>query len=216
MKLFLIRHAESMQNTKLNNELEFPDPLVYLTERGKKQANEAGLFLSNYLKNNNINLDNAKLWISPFRRTRDTANIINKYLNISVVNEDITLVEQQYGLFSDKSIEQIKKLYPNEFKYYDNYYQTGNKFYAKLPQGESPFDVAIRTRMFLESIEKEQNDPVFIISHGTTIRMIVLNIFHYSPEWFSKEPNMENCSIRLIEQNTDKYIYGGPIKRLKK
>ena len=179
MKLFLIRHAESMQNTKLNNELEFPDPLVYLTERGKKQANEAGLFLSNYLKNNNINLDNAKLWISPFRRTRDTANIINKYLNISVVNEDITLVEQQYGLFSDKSIEQIKKLYPNEFKYYDNYYQTGNKFYAKLPQGESPFDVAIRTRMFLESIEKEQNDPVFIISHGTTIRMIVLNIFHY-------------------------------------
>jgi len=47
-----------------------------------------------------------------------------------------------------------------------------------------------------------------------------MNWFHYSPEWFNAEPNMENCSVRLIEsdnnQNTEKYIYGGPIKKLKK
>ncbi len=29
-------------------------------------------------------------------------------------------------------------------------------FYAKLPQGESPYDVAIRVRMFLETIFRDK------------------------------------------------------------
>ena len=48
MKIFLIRHGESMQNTKENYQLGLPDHKVYLTDKGIKEANEAGLFLKQY------------------------------------------------------------------------------------------------------------------------------------------------------------------------
>lgn len=218
MKIFLIRHGESVQNTKENYETKLPDNKVYLTEKGKEQAKETGEFLSKYIKENNINLENATLWISPYTRTRETAEIINKYLNIKKVKEDITLIEQRYGLFSDKEIKTIKEMFPKEFEFYDNYYQNDGKFFAMLPQGESPYDVALRTKQFLETIFRDNSDTLFIVSHGTTIRTIIMNFLHLSPEWFNSEPNMENCSVRLIIGDSENgykenYIFRGPIKK---
>ena len=150
MKIFLIRHGESMQNTKENYKIGLPDHKVYLTEKGKKEASDAGEFLLKYIIDNNIDLSNSVMWVSPYERTRQTAKIINDIIKVPRVKEDITLIEQRYGLFSDKEIELIKELYPEEFKHYDNYYQNEGKFYAKLPQGESPYDVALRTKQFIE------------------------------------------------------------------
>ena len=53
MKIFLIRHGESIQNTKENYELGLPDHKVYLSEKGKSQAVETGLFSSIYFFKNN-------------------------------------------------------------------------------------------------------------------------------------------------------------------
>lgn len=214
MKIFLIRHGESMQNTKENYNIGLPDHKVYLTEQGKEEARLAGEFLKKYIEDNNIDISNSTMWISPYTRTRETASIINGILNVKKVKEDITLIEQQYGLFSDKEIAKIKEMYPDQFKYYDNYYQNDGKFYAKLPQGESPFDVALRTKQFIDTIYRDKEDVLFVVSHGTTIKTIVMNFFHYSPEWYSKEITPGNCSIRLIDtdgkDNTEKYIYNEP------
>ena len=214
MKIFLIRHGESMQNTKENYSIGLPDHKVYLTQRGKEEANLAGKFLKEYIKDNNIDLSNSVMWVSPYTRTRETANIINSIIDIKKVKEDVTLIEQQYGLFSDKEIENIKKLYPDQFSYYDNYYQNDGKFYAKFPQGESPFDVALRTKQFINTIYRDKEDVLFIVSHGTTIKTIVMNFFHYSPEWYSSELTPGNCSIILIDSNDKNnsmsYIYNEP------
>lgn len=219
MRLFLIRHGESMQNTKENYNIGLPDHMVYLSDRGKIQAKEAGKFLKSYVLEKDIDLSDSVLWVSPFERTRQTAFIINEHLGISKVKEDITLIEQQYGLFSDKEIDVIKKMYPDEFSFYDNYYQNDGKFYAKLPQGESPFDVALRTKLFIDTIFRDKEENLFIVSHGATIKTIIMNFLHYSPEWFSSEPTMDNCSIILInsenKENTEEYIYGGPKKKIK-
>ena len=55
---------------------------------------------------------------------------------------------------------------------------------------------------------------MFVVSHGTTIKTIVMNFFHYSPEWYSSELTPENCSIRLIDSNekinSESYIYNKP------
>lgn len=220
MKIFLIRHGESMQNTKENYNINLPDHKVYLTNQGKKEARKAGEFLYSYIIDNNIDLANSVMWVSPYTRTRETASIINSILGIEKVKEDITLIEQRYGLFSDKEIEVLKEVYPNEFSFYDNYYQNDGKFYAKLPQGESPFDVALRTKQFIDTIYRDKEDVLFVVSHGTTIKTIVMNYFHYSPEWFSSEITPGNCSIRLIESdngiNTEKYIYNEPKKLIRK
>lgn len=220
MKIFLIRHGESMQNTRENFAIGLPDHKVYLSPKGIEQAQLLGHFLKDYVVMEQIDLSNATLWVSPYKRTRQTAEILNESLNISKVKEDITLIEQRYGLFSDKEISVIKAMYPDQFNYYDNYWRNDGKFYAKLPQGESPYDVALRTRIFLETIFRDSSDILFIVSHGTTIRTFIMNWFHYSPEWFNNEPNMENCSVRLINSenkiSTEQYIYGGPIKKLVK
>ena len=220
MKIFLIRHGESMQNTKENYEIGLPDHKVYLTDKGKEEAKLAGLFLKSYIDSNNIDLSNSVMWVSPYTRTRQTASIINDELGIQRVKEDITLIEQRYGLFSDKEISKLRELYPEQFAFYDNYYQNDGKFYAKLPQGESPFDVALRTKQFIDTIYRDKEDVLFVVSHGTTIRTIVMNFFHYSPEWFNKELNPGNCSIRLIDANdkvnTEEYIYNPPKRKIKK
>lgn len=220
MKLFLIRHGESIQNTKENYKIGLPDHKVYLSKKGEQQVIKTGEFLKKYVDENKIDLNKSVLWISPYERTRQTARLINDSLNIQKVKEDITLIEQRYGLFSDKEIELIKQMYPEEFKFYDNYYQNDGKFYAKLPQGESPFDVSLRTKQFIDTIFRDDEDTLFVVSHGTTIKTIIMNWFHYSPEWFNNEPNIENASVRLIESenkiSNEKYIYGGPVKRLNK
>lgn len=214
MKIFLIRHGESMQNTKENYSIGLPDHKVYLTEQGKEEAKLAGEFLKKYIVDNRINLSNSVMWVSPYTRTRETASIINEQLSIKKVKEDITLIEQQYGLFSDKEIAKIREMYPDQFAFYDNYYQNDGKFYAKLPQGESPFDVALRTKQFIDTIYRDRENVLFVVSHGTTIKTIVMNFFHYSPEWYSSELTPSNCSIRLIETNgnvnTERYIYNEP------
>lgn len=185
MKIFLIRHGESMQNTKDNYKIGLPDHKVYLTDMGKREASLAGEFLLSYISDNNIDLSNSVMWVSPYARTRETASIINEMLDIKNIKEDITLIEQQYGLFSDREIQTIEKMYPEQFAFYDNYYQNDGKFYAKLPQGESPFDVALRTKQFINTIYRDKEDTLFVVSHGTTIKTIVMNFFHYSPEWYS-------------------------------
>ena len=214
MKIFLIRHGESMQNTKENYSIGLPDHKVYLTEQGKEEARLAGEFLKKYIVDNKINISNSVMWVSPCTRTRETASIINEQLSIKKVKEDITLIEQQYGLFSDKEIAKIREMYPDQFAFYDNYYQNDGKFYAKLPQGESPFDVALRTKQFIDTIYRDKENVLFVVSHGTTIKTIVMNFFHYSPEWYSSELTPSNCSIRLIETNgnvnTERYIYNEP------
>jgi 2,3-bisphosphoglycerate-dependent phosphoglycerate mutase len=217
MKIFLIRHGESMQNTRENDILKLPDHKVYLTDKGRQEADEVGRFLKKYVDDNKIDTSNATLWVSPYDRTRETASIINKYLNINDIKEDITLIEQRYGLFSDTPLDECKKKYPEQFELYDRYYQNDGKFYAKMPQGESPFDVALRVKQFIDTLYrdvKEGKDTFFVVTHGTTIRAFILDWFHHSPEWFNKEPNLLNCSVRLIEKDngisTEKYIYGGP------
>lgn len=80
-------------------------------------------------------------------------------------------------------------------------------FYARLPLGESPFDVAIRIHQFMGTIyrdyEKNGIDTLFIFTHGTTLRAFLLRWFHYSPEWFHEEKNPKNCWIREIKDHED-------------
>ena len=207
MHIFLIRHGESISNVGENYEKRIPDHLVSLTERGKAQASENGKWLADYCRAKNIDLSRARIWRSPYLRTRQTCDEFNKHLGIEDVREDITLIEQQYGLFDSVRDEDWGKLYPNENAEYMRQISNCGKFYARLPLGESPFDVAIRVHQFLGTIhrdyEKHGIDTLFIFTHGTTLRTFLLRWFHYSPEWYHEEKNPKNCWIREIRDGED-------------
>lgn len=214
MRIFLIRHGESIQNTGENEEFGIPDYKIYLTEKGKEQAKQSAEYLVDYLKKNNINVENSRMWVSPYERTRQTAKIFNEYLDIKDIKENLCLVEQQYGIFDSVPYEKWEDMCPNEYEYYKRNCDYEGKFWARLPSGESTFDVAIRVHQFFETIyrdfEKHGIDKLFIITHGTTLRAFALQWFHYPPEWFDKEPNPKNCWIRYIEDREDHgYVYNG-------
>ena len=207
MHIFLIRHGESIANTGENYEKRTPDHLVSLTENGIKQASDAGHWLKDYCDTQNVDLSKARLWRSPYLRTRQTSDAFNKYLGISDVKEDITLVEQQFGLFDSIPKDEWGTLYPREYEEYLRQRNNFGKFYARLPLGESPYDVAIRIHQFMGTIhrdlEKHGIDTLFIFTHGTTLRAFLLRWFHYSPEWFHQEKNPKNCWIREINGKED-------------
>ncbi len=206
MHIFLIRHGESVANVGDNLE-RLPDHLVELTENGKRQAYEAGKWLKNYCGEKSIDLTRARIWRSPYRRTRQTSEEFNKSLGITDIREDITLVEQKFGLFDSLPETEWGITDAAAYDEFLRQVQNQGKFYARLPMGESPFDVAIRVHQFMGTIyrdyEKDGTDTLFVFTHGTTLRAFLLRWFHYSPEWYQKERNPKNCWIREIDGDRD-------------
>lgn len=216
MRIFLIRHGESICNTGENYKLGLPDHKVYLTDKGKEQAHISAKFLMKYLKENNIDISNARMWVSPYTRTRQTADVFNEYLKITDRKEHINLVEQQYGLFDSLPDEQWEIQYPNEYRHYQKCIDNDGKFWVRYPMGESVFDVALRVHNFFGTIQRDYEkhgiDTLFIFTHGTALRAFTLQWCHYTPEWFENERNPKNCWIRLLDDKEDKkYIYSNII-----
>ena len=87
--------------------------------------------------------------------------------------------------------------------YYRKAAAHGGRFWAKVPLGESRFDVCLRMKQFFGTIHRDAKrhgiNTVVIVSHGVTIRAFMTMWLHLSPEWFEVEPNPRNTSIRLIE-----------------
>ena len=207
MHIFLIRHGESIANVGENYNKRIPDHLVSLTEKGKEQARANGEWLAKYCAENGIDLSKARIWRSPFLRTRQTSEEFNKFLKITDIREDITLTEQQFGLFDSVPVNEWATKYPNEYAEYERQRNNCGMFYARLPLGESPFDVAIRIHQFMGTIyrdfEKNGVDTLFVFTHGTTLRTFLMRWFHYSPEWYDAERNPQNCWIREINNGRD-------------
>ena len=207
MHIFLIRHGESIANAGENYVKRTPDHLVSLTEKGKEQARENGKWLADYCRQNDVDMSCERLWRSPYLRTRQTCDEFNKALRIEDVREDVTLIEQQYGLFDSVPESEWGEFYPNEYAEYRRQLSNYGKFYARLPLGESPFDVAIRVHQFMGTVhrdlEKNGVDTLFVFTHGTTLRAFLLRWFHYSPEWYHEERNPKNCWIREIKDGAD-------------
>jgi len=207
MHIFLIRHAESISNAGENYVNRLPDHLVPLTDKGRAHAEECGRWLKDYCDKSGVDLTRARIWRSPFKRTRETSEEFNKALGITDIREDITLTEQQFGLFDSVPESEWGKLYPAEFAEYKRQTSNKGKFYARLPLGESPFDVAIRVHQFMGTIhrdlERHGTDTLFVFTHGTTLRTFLMRWFHYSPEWYQDERNPKNCMIREIIDDRD-------------
>ena len=124
------------------------------------------------------------------------------------------LCEQQFGLFDGISNQELPKRYPNEHSHYNKQLKFGGVFWARMPLGESRFDVAVRIHQafgtFHRDAENHQIENLIVICHGVTLRAFVMMWCHQSPEWFEAEPNPKNCAIRLLDHGQDRgYIFSG-------
>ena len=247
MRIFLVRHGESESNVEWEVNRKKADHAISLTEEGRVQARAAGKFLAQYFDENLVKKPKkvtaysrgptflrTRLWHSPYLRTRQTAEEIEKTCIlpqktlIPMVNtrdpgwyarkqgdsyfldkkEHTLLAEQQFGLFDGLSDAERKKLYPDMQAYYAKCKAFEGKFWPKMPLGESRFEVAQRVHQsfgtFHRDTEKHGIKNIVVVGHGTTNRAFLMMWLHLPYEWMHEEPNPKNCSIRLVDGNVDK------------
>ena len=210
MRILLVRHGESEGNVDKKLHLSMADHAIPLSERGHAQAEESADFVSKFFDDNPSDIIGTRyprLWESPYKRTVQTADPFAKKVTILDRRTHILLAEQQFGLFDGLSSEELRYKYPREHEHYEKCAEFEGRFWARMPLGESRFDVAQRVHQafgtFRRDDEKHGVRDIIVVAHGTTIRAFVMMWLHRSVEWFEKEPNPKNGSVRLIERDRD-------------
>jgi broad specificity phosphatase PhoE len=230
MRIYLVRHGESEGNVDKNVHNIKPDHALNLTSKGEEQALAAGNFLNTVLRedyNHQIRgldyayryeqlarCDKPRLWTSPYNRTRQTSDgLLKAGIPIESRREHIALVEQQFGLFDGVSDEDLPIMFPAEHEHYKKSADFEGRFWARMPLGESRFDVSLRVHQAFGTFQRDLKhgvEDLIIVTHGVVIRAFVMMWCHKEWEWFENEPNPKNCSIRMLDGSEDKgYIYTG-------
>lgn len=207
-RIYLVRHGESEGNLDTTLYLNKADHSMNLSPKGIGQAMTAGLKLnkelSSIVNTDKTSIKKIRLWASPYTRTRQTAEEMMRYISTVPCDyrESILLVEQQFGLFDGLSDKEMMDKYPNEKLHYDKCSSHEGRFWARMPLGESRFDVCCRTHQFFGTLHRDLRDndidTVIIVSHGVTIRAFIQGYLNLPYEWVDANSNPDNCSIQLI------------------
>lgn len=197
-QILLIRHAQSLGNVDHTVYRAHPDHAIPLSEEGRRQAFAAGEYLSNWARYQPE--EKSVLWTSPYQRTRDTTVEIAKSLRVPI-QENILLVEQQFGLFDGLTAEETSRAFPEMSAHYEKNSLFEGKLWPRMPMGESRFDVALRIHSIFSDMERAERAGVrrlYIVAHGTWIRLFVMLWCNHPYEWIAREPNPNNASVRLL------------------
>lgn len=199
MKIVLTRHGQSLWNIGETNEKycgggdkSFDVPL---TELGIIQAHKVGKTIA---KKFNI----TKIFSSPLKRAKESAKIINKYINCELKFLD-NLREISYGFWEGLTREEIIKLYP------DNYREWVNDPANTAPyEGETGYQVRDRIVLFFNSLMKEikDNENILIVGHKTVNRIIICHILGIDIKDYRDKIKQDNASLSIFEKKEKSFI----------
>lgn len=191
MIIKLVRHAQSEANTGEIDPSEFPDSKIRLTDIGVKQALKAGKEIgANFL-------NEATLYRSPYYRTRETSIglMIGAGLEHSTRKwiENVSLREIEMGYSQREKQEKLR--------------ETMGWFYYRFNQGESGADVYERVSVILDEIMEEKNEKVVIVTHGLTLRIMLMKLLNLTVEEYECLKNPENASVTTVYTAASLEIY---------
>lgn len=197
MKLYIIRHAESVSNvTKLNAGQDSP-----LSEKGIHQAKEIGEQLAH--------TDFSIIYTSPCARSKQTGELINSTRNKSVQIFESKLIDEKREATSLLNLKRdempwdiIKKNRHNPDWHFED--------------EESFSDINNRASQFLELLKSyNEDDQVLIISHHSFIKHLILQVLlqqELEPTIFYKiaeRMETKNTGITILEKK-QKYFESSP------
>jgi len=187
-KIYLVRHGMS----KLNNSgIIFGQLDPDLNEKGIKDAKRAREFFSQ--------IDYDEIYVSPLKRTKETAKIINrKNLEISYVEE---IKELNFGLYEGLSYKEIEKKYPDLVKEQSKDWKNFN-----YGNGESLNELLERVKNFYNSLDKNKN--IIIVSHWGVINTLLSYLTCESVDAYWKF-SPEYGKVAIIENSYNNEIIRG-------
>ncbi|QEK12183.1 histidine phosphatase family protein [Crassaminicella thermophila] len=181
-KLYLIRHGQTKWNTESRAQGSIN---VALSKEGRYQAT----LLANRMKNYEIDC----IYSSDLDRAYETAVILGEKLNTEV-KKISGLREMSFGEWEGLTHENIKKNYLEHYTVWRS-----KPHEANIPGGEKLIDVQKRGLETINDIITENKGKnIMVVSHGVTIKSIILGIMDIDLSNFYKI-RQDNTCVNLIE-----------------
>ena len=198
MKIVIVRHGQTRGNILNEQGISlFTGTLnnqdTDLTEKGIEDAKK--------LANNEIIKSIQKVYCSDLNRAIDTAKLAKPGYELNI---DKRLRERSLGDFEGNYPEDLIK--NEEYKKYftDNEYKKfRTDFIQKAPNGENYTDIIKRTKIFLDSLNMEEDITIGIFSHMHCIRCLMYNLLKFTQKERIFNLKIKNCEPYVIERIED-------------
>ncbi|CAM9728328.1 unnamed protein product, partial [Chrysoparadoxa australica] len=198
-RIVIVRHGESMGNLDETAYGTIPDWLIPLTKQGHEDARNTGRLVKQHVRDGPV-----FFYTSPYLRTKQTlAGMVEAFTSNEIigVREEPRLTEQQFGNFQNLQTIQSSKAERARF----------GRFYYRFPEGESGLDVYNRATSFIATMFRDFANPliardditVIIVTHGLTLRLLVMRWFRYSILEFESTFNPPNGGFVVMERRNN-------------
>jgi len=192
MKILLVRHTESEGNMK---KVYAGSTDYLLTELGEQQIVEVMMKLLHIISPTST----YSLYSSPLQRCTKLAEEIERLLQTTKII-DSRLSETNFGIFEDKTYEELTQMYPDIL---ESWIQDSIHF--QIPNGESLKICFDRVSSFCKDLINRNEDAV-IVSHGGIIKLIILALLDLDLKEFWKFYTSNGCVIEIIYNDGFGYI----------
>ena len=183
-KLFLIRHAPVSSRKGFFPEHD-PDAVIKNIQL-KKLAN--------------VIPDNSTWYVSPLKRTIQTAEALSKYISYSQKTEEKNLAEQNFGDWSGKKISDVWKILKKNHSKHNFSFISPE---VSPPNGESYIQQCKRVSHWLKNLSILENENIVVIAHSGTIKAIFSHTLKIKPE-FTIGIDINHLSLSIFEVLTKK------------
>lgn len=183
-KLFLIRHAPV--SSRKGFFPEHDQDAVIKKIQLKKLAN--------------VIPDNSTWYVSPLKRTIQTAEALSKYISYSQKTEEKNLAEQNFGDWSGKKISDVWKILKKNHSKHNFSFISPE---VSPPNGESYIQQCKRVSHWLKNLSILENENIVVIAHSGTIKAIFSHTLKIKPE-FTIGIDINHLSLSIFEVLTKK------------
>ncbi|HHT51451.1 MAG TPA: histidine phosphatase family protein [Eubacteriaceae bacterium] len=188
-RLFIIRHGETLWNREKRAQ---GIQNIALTENGKLQ----GKYLAERLAKEKIDY----IYSSDLSRAYKTAKIIGDNINkpVLILPE---LREMDFGLWEGLTIDDIKLKFRDHYNSWENSPHT-----VQIPQAETLIQVQERAmKSIMNIINKHKNKNIVLVSHGVTIKTIILGLLDIDLSNYRKI-RQDNTAVNIIDYREDHWV----------
>lgn len=163
--LYFVRHGQTEWNAIARMQGQWNSDL---NELGRAQADVNGQFLQH--------CGIEQCYVSPLDRTRQTAEIINQYLDLDLEFDD-RIKEWHCGDWSGEMYADVKVRWKTEWDAWQ-----ADPFNYRGPNAENYTDMQNRVLPFLDRLLTDPADNIAIVSHGLIGRVMIALLLELSQE----------------------------------